>query len=262
MSGDTKEDVLFRQRMTELCNNALDSYSPAFTAFLDGRQKIQALEVFGSFSKSIKVVCYGGFKQAQRVRIGLFPLDVYGWTDDENEFYEMFDVSAIEIKGSGFSSFGHRDVMGSVLGLGIKRDVLGDIYLPDDKTAYICLTSVAAQYICSSLEAVARDKVKTSIIDCKLLPEIKLQFSVVSGTVASDRLDCIVSLCTGLSREKAKQIISSANVNLNHFEELRCDIAVCDGDVLSVRGYGRFVVHELGGLTKKGRTKATVHKMI
>ncbi len=262
MIAETKEESLFKQRMTELCNKALDTYSPTFTYFLDGRSKQQALEVFKCFSHSIRVVSFGGFKQAQRVRIGLFPSDIYGGFENETELYEMFDVSTVEIKGSGFNSFGHRDVLGSVLGLGIKREVLGDIYLPDDKSAYLSMTSVAAEYVCSSLESVARDKVKIRIVDEGELPEIKLQFSVVSGTVASDRLDCIVSLCTGVSREKAKQMINVSNVNLNHFEARRCDVAVCEGDVISVRGYGRFVVHELGGLTKKGRTKVIVHKMI
>lgn len=261
-SADSREETIFRQRLSEKCRRAVESYSPCFTEFVDGRNKRVALEVFAGYSADIFSVCYGGFGGAERVQIGVFPKDVYGYVDDENELLEMFDICALEIRGSGFSSFGHRDVMGSVLGLGIKRDVLGDVYLPDDKSAYLCLTSVAADYVAQSLEFVARDKVKVRRIPISELPEIKRQYSVISGTVASDRLDCIVALCTGQSREKSKQIINSGFVSVNHFDLLKTDAEVLEDDVISIRGYGRFVLKEHGTLTKKGRLRTIVHKMI
>ena len=262
MTPSDKDDVLFKQKVADKCNRAAQNYSPEFTHFLDGRQKRMALEVCSSYSESIIAVCYGGFDDAERVRVGMFPKDVYGYVTDEKEFFEQFDVSALKIDGSGFSSFGHRDVMGSVLALGIKREVVGDIYLPDDRCAYVCLCDAATGYVLENLDCVARDKVKVKSVPCETLPKAEKKFTVVSGTVASDRLDCIVALCTGLSREKAKQMISSGLVNVNHFEELRCDNPVLEGDVISIRGYGRFVLQEHGGLSKKGRLKTVVHKMI
>lgn len=259
---DNKDEMLFRQKLAEKCVRALDSFSPCFTEFLDGRQKRIALEVFSGYSNDLLTVCFGGFEDADRVQIGVFPKDVYGYTEDVSELHEMFDVSALEIKGSGFSTFGHRDVLGSVLGLGIKREVMGDVYLPDDKSAYLCMTSVAAQYVCENLEFVARDKVKIRCIGVGELPNIERQYSVISGTVASDRLDCIVSLCTGQSREKSKLLINSGNVSLNHFEQYKVDAEVEREDVISIRGYGRFVLKEHGTLTKKGRLRTVVHKMI
>ena len=182
---------------------------------------------------------------------------------DEDELHSMFDVKAIKITGSGFSTFSHRDCMGSILALGIKRETMGDIYVPsDNKSAYICLTDVAAQYLKDNLDFIARDKVKVEIIDAKSLPVAEKKFAVISGTVASERLDCIIALATNLSREKSKQLINAGLVNVNHFEETRCDIELCEGDILSVRGYGRFVLVELGGLTRKGRNRVVVHKMI
>ena len=71
-----------------------------------------------------------------------------------------------------------------------------------------------------------------------------------------------VALATKLSREKAKQLVVSGMVNVNHFEELRSDFQIDEGDVLSIRGYGRFIVSELPGVTKKGRNRVIIHKMI
>ncbi|MBP3581070.1 MAG: hypothetical protein J6K12_07485 [Clostridia bacterium] len=262
MNITDKEDGLFLQKIAEKCSKAIDTFTPTFTDFLDGRMKKIALDAIKEYAGKLICVCYGGFEHAERVKIGMFSKDVYGYCEQESELYELFDVAALQIKGSGFSSFGHRDVMGSVLGLGIKREALGDVYLPDEKSAYLCMNSVVAQYVCDNLEKVARDKVKVNIVEVDKLPVPQREFAVMSGTVASDRLDCIVSLCTGVSREKAKLMITSGNVNVNHFEQLKVDLPVLEEDVLSIRGYGRFVIKEHGGLTKKGRLKTVVHKMI
>lgn len=262
MISSDKNDALFLQKITEKCNKAIETCSPYFTDFLDGRSKAAALEVAKGYSGQIMCISFGGFENAERVQLGFFSKDVYGYIDDEKELYEMFDISGVEIKGSGFFDFEHRDVMGSVLALGIKREVMGDVYLPDKQSAYICMTSTCAKYVCESLDKVARDKVKVNLINADKLPKQDKKFAIISGTVASDRLDCIVSLCTGTSREKAKMMIGAGNVNVNHFEQLRTDAPVVPEDVISVRGYGRFILVEHGGLTKKGRLKTVVHKMI
>lgn len=259
---DSKSDLLFLQRLDELADRAAERYCSGFTGFLDGRNLKIAVEYLARYSDRIITVAYGGFGDAERKVVGVFPKDVY-LNSHTDELISEFDITAVQIDGSGFSSFSHRDCMGSVLALGIKRETMGDIYVPDDgKSAYICLTDVVAQFLVDNLEFVARDKVKVKIIPLSQLPEPVKKFVAISGTVASERLDCIIALATNLSREKAKQLISAGLVNVNHFEETRCDIELCEGDILSVRGYGRFVLMELGGLTRKGRNRVVVHKMI
>ena len=262
MKQDSKNDVLFLQRLDELAQRAAERYCPEFTHFLDGRNLRVALEHLKRYSESVIVLTFGGFDGAERCVVGVFPKDVYLGAD-ESEMFSMFDVKAIKISGSGFATFSHRDCMGSVLALGIKRETMGDIYVPSDgKSAYICLTDVAAEYLKENLEFISRDKVKVEIVDADKLPVPERKFAVISGTVASERLDCIVALATNLSREKTKQLINAGLVNVNHFEETRCDFELCEGDILSVRGFGRFVLVELGGLTLKGRNRVIVHKMI
>ncbi len=256
-----KEEMLFLQRLSELCERSRTRYCPEFTHFLDGRELSVATDFLNS-QRDVRIVRYGGFDGAERCVVGIFPRDIYSDTD-ENELYAMFDVKGVSIKGSGFSSFSHRDVMGSVLALGVKRETMGDIYVPDDsKSAYICMSSIAAQYVCDSLEFVSRDKVKCLVVEADVLPIPERKFAVISGTVASERLDCIISLVTKTSREKAKIMINSGLVGVNHVPEMRSDAQLSEGDLLSVRGYGRFKVVEMGGLTRKGRNRVVVHKMI
>lgn len=262
INQDNKNDILFIQRLSELSIRATERFCPEFTNFLDGRALRIAKEYLTAQNENVLTLTYGGFDQSERQVVGVFPKDIYGYSD-VSELEEMFEISGIVIKGSGFNRFSHRDVLGSLLGLGIKRETLGDIFVESDgKCAYVCLTKIAAEYVAGNLEFVAKDKVNVSVIKVTELPAIEKKFAVISGTVASERLDCILSLATNLSREKAKQLIVSGLVNVNHFEETRCDITLEEGDILSVRGYGRFKIAEFGGITKKGRNRIAVHKMI
>ena len=261
---DKLNEQLFFQRIEELAKRSAERYNPEFTHFLDAASLRKACVYVNSCNHDVFAVVYGGFCDAERCVLGFFPKDVYCFDGfDINELYSMFEVSGIVIESSGFGTFSHRDVMGSVLGLGIKREAMGDIYVTEDGCkAYICLTNVAAQYVCDNLKFVSRDKVKCKVINPSDLPVPERKFAVISGTVASDRLDCLVSLATKVSREKAKQLITSGFVSLNHEEELRCDIKAEQGDVLSVRGFGRFKIAEYGDVTRKGRNRVVVHKMI
>lgn len=258
------EDVLFLQRLSEMVSVCCERYTPKFTHFLDGRALRLVKQYLDESKDAVIAVSYGGFEGSERCKIGVFPKDVYGYDGFcESELYEMFDLAAVEICGSGFSSFSHRDILGSVLGLGIKRETLGDIYVEDGgKKAYVCLDKIQAQFLVDSLEFVSRDKVKVGIVDVNKLPVPQRKFSVIQGTVASQRLDCLISLVTNISREKAKIMINSGLVSVNHFEETRTDYELHEGDILSVRGYGRFVLFEFGSQTRKGRNRVVVHKMI
>ena len=262
--SDKINEQLFLQRIEELAGRCVSRYTPEFTHFLDAASKRRAQDFIKSGFHDVIVVENGGFADAERRVLGFFPKDVYGFeVCDEGELLSMFEISGVLVESSGFGTFSHRDVMGSVLGLGIKREAMGDIYVTDDGcTAYICLTNVAAQYVAENLTFVARDKVKCKVIDTSFFPVPERKFAVISGTVASDRLDCVLSLAAKISREKAKQLITSGFVSLNHIEETRCDIKVEQGDVLSVRGHGRFKLVEIGDLTRKGRSRTVVHKMI
>ena len=255
-------DDFFLQRLDDLAVMCRDRYCPQYTGFLDGRSLACALEYLKRYSEDVITVSFGGFENAERRVVGLFPKDVFGLCD-ARELTSEFDLCGVEIKGSGFSTFSHRDCMGSVLGLGIKRESVGDIYVSEDgKSAYLCSTRVVAEYLRDNLSFVARDKVKLSVIDSCDLPVPVKKYCVISGTVASERLDCIVAMCTNLSREKAKQLIASGFVNVNHFEQIRPDVVMCENDIISIRGFGRFVVIEFSGITRKGRNRIVIHKMI
>ena len=114
------------------------------------------------------------------------------------------------------------------------------------------VTNVASKLISTTVSKIGRTGVKC-ITDRPFEMKVRQEFRTLSGTVASLRLDCLVSFATGLSREKSAMLIRSDRVEINHLPAKSVSTEVSNSDVLSVRGYGKFILSESGNLTRKNR---------
>ena len=211
---------------------------------------------------------FGGYADSERQRIYVLPdyMDAEGVELSAllQDFGLSCEITALKIEGSGYRTLTHRDFLGSLLGLGIHRDVLGDIVITGDKgreAVFFC-DSVIAPFIESSLEKVASDKVKVKPIAIEegFLPERK--FAPIHDTVASPRFDCIVASLCSLSRAKAAEVISAGLAELDFECEERADRTVTPPAMISVRGYGKFRVHSVSDKTKRGRFRLVADKYI
>ena len=173
---------------------------------------------------------------------------------------EAITVKAIEITGSPYTPLSHRDYLGSILALGISRDVVGDIAVVGEHTAVVFVADSIAPYILSSLERIGRDKVKLSLITPDEGFKIPRRYESLVVPVASNRLDCLVASLTGLSRADAKSLITTGMVELSYRVIQSPDEDFSEDDVVSIRGYGKYVVDSFGGLTRSGRTRVSVRK--
>ena len=144
------------------------------------------------------------------------------------------------------------------MGLNIKRELIGDILIADDY-AVIFLLDPAHSLVLNELQKIGRVGVRIAEGSPETLPE-PYQLKPIGGTVSSLRLDCLVAFFTNLSREKAAQLIRSGQVNLNFFETDEISHPVAEGDIVSIRGYGRFVLSKVGGLSQKGRLHLLGHQ--
>lgn len=201
-----------------------------------------------NFSKHIDctVIFSGGHPDC--LRRAAFFLPYYM---DEEIFEPEEYISAIKIKAC-FGEPEHRDYLGTIMGLGIKREWLGDIWVNGSEATVFCLPSVEGHLI-ASLDKVARYGVKVSKLElnCVEAPERKIK--TVTFSVKSPRLDAVCAGMFNLSRTVAAQKIASAEVSLNYSECTDCDTNVHEGDVISVRGFGKGTVGASGGTSKKGR---------
>ena len=232
------------------------------SAFLSPRE-IYASERYLNGSGA-SFIAFGGYADAERKRIYILPEFIEAASDISvvEEYGYSSGIDALLIKGSGFESLSHRAVMGSLLGLGVERDVLGDIILQSENSAIVLCDAKMTSFFESSIERIGRDKVSVTRIelDAQLVPA--RQFLHISDTVASPRLDCIVAALCSLSRERAREKVSDALVELNYECEERPDKEVNAPAVISVRGIGKFRVLSVSDKSRKGRYRLIAEKYL
>ncbi len=140
---------------------------------------------------------------------------------------------------------------GAFLSLGVERDVIGDILVGEGLTVAF-LREEMGQYFAQNITKIGRVGVKTFLGWDGPLP-LSRKFIEMSGVVASQRLDCLTAFLCRTSRDKAAHLVSGGMVSVNHRETLSGSSQVKEGDQISIRRQGRFVVDQLGPLTSKGR---------
>ncbi len=222
---------------------------PRFSAFLTEPEAAVASGFLES-AGIVNFVLYGGCENAERKILGIFP-----------DYLEcdclQFPVCAVKFYGRGIKGLTHRDYLGALMSLGVARNAVGDIVCGEDET-YAMLLPAAAE-LALSMEKIGRAGVKTDRAELNCVVR-QFNFSQISGTVASMRLDCILSLALRVSREKAAGLIRSGAVSVNHSVTENVSEPMRENDVISARGYGRFILAQTGGKTKKDRLHVTVKK--
>lgn len=203
-------------------------------------------------SPFISVMYYGGTLDCERVQIGFFP-------DFLEPDSSMFPISPIMI--AGIVGLSHRDILGAVLGLGIKREMTGDIFIDGDTAVIMCDNQVS-DFLIYNLKSVGRKKVEASVCPENVKLSQTHAFQTVRCVVASARLDAVVSAGTSLSRGEASGCVSNGEVSVNYVTTEDSSKKLCEGDVISVRHHGRFVLNKICGETKKGRLAVELKKYI
>ena len=148
------------------------------------------------------------------------------------------------------------------MGLGITREKLGDILLPEPGVCQVVALREALPILLSQWEGAGRWKVRLEAIPLDRLAPKPAQVKTIRDTVATPRLDAVLAAGFSLSRSKAAGYISAGKVAVNHRECLKGDKLVEEGDVLTCRGLGKCVVKEIPGQSKKGRTMLVLERYV
>ncbi|MBR5239151.1 MAG: hypothetical protein IKW04_01070 [Clostridia bacterium] len=238
-----KEDRMLLSSVYDKLEQSYQKNYPIYTDFLDERQITMVKAFFPFFQEQLSF--YGGIQNAGRnicyLRFG----------------YEQFPVVLLKLSFPKGADISHRDVLGALMGLGIKRQKIGDILIGESNV--VAVKEEILKYILENLTSVGRYPVSVSVLENEtVIMEEKVSFRTT--TVAALRLDCIVSDITRLSREKSKELILSGKVKLNHFEETNYKKVLSQGDLVSISKKGRFALSEIEGITRKDRIKITIKK--
>lgn len=228
----------------------LENYDIRCTDFLDPFQ----LRSFIGILNGIDGISFheeGGLDNSERKLIQIYP-----------EYFEKSNIeeaiSALKIEGSfKFNAVSHRDYLGSLLGLGINKDKIGDINVHED-CAYLIVDKKISDYILFNLNKISKETVKIKKIDISEVKKSKELYKEKIITVSSKRADCIVSEIFNISRGKAQTAISSNRLKVD-FEPINSNSKeVRDGSLISLKGYGRAIFLETINETRKGKIRAKI----
>ncbi|AWB45351.1 RNA-binding protein [Paenibacillus sp. CAA11] len=245
----------FVDRAWEWVTNAGDYHEMKLTDFLDPRQAF-ILESLVNRHPDAAIQLSGGYEGAERKRALVAP----DYRDLAAESLSLA-VLSISSEDSRIDELDHGDYLGSILGLGLKRDKIGDIHVHEDGCHVVIAEEIGA-FLTTHLHQVHRLSVYSELISPEELRVSSVHLEPLDLTVASLRLDGIVSDVYRLSRSKVLIPIRAGRCRVNWKAEEDPSKPLKAGDVVSLQGFGRFKVLELDGLTKKGRYRVKIGKFV
>ena len=250
-----REKILRYYRATgdhELAARLLDAAETAIrnrryqaTEFLDPHGYSIA-ETVAAYEDTLSVTSHGGYETAERIKA------VFVCRDFRGE--PVSEIEAVSVDWDNrYYQLSHRDVLGGLMSLGIKRGLLGDILMVPGGCQIVAERSITP-FLLSELQRIGAANVKTRLIALGELQPRPETVKEIRSTVASLRLDSITAAGFGMSRTHAAEEIAAEKIKVNWKDAKNAAQSLKTGDVISFRGRGRVEVVEITGQTKKGRT--------
>ena len=258
------EDELLAGFAGDKIKQCAERNMPTGTGFLDPHQQSVVRTKFGAGDAVTRIIYYGGYDDAERVMMiclpeyVMMPQQAGGNADEINGVISdlMCVIRVIHSEKSLASRAGrplsHSDYLGALMGLGLQRESVGDILVRADGADIIVPCDIA-DYIVKELSQAGQSRLSAERFPISDLILPVREFKEYKDTVASLRLDNIVSSAFGLSRSKALMAIRSGLVFVDHMEATKPSAPVKEGTEIVVRHKGRAILSEVGGTSKKGR---------
>lgn len=246
-------DADLAAKLVDLAEGAQRNRKYKVSEFLDPYGITVAETVCAHFHE-LNVVCDGGFPGAERCRAAFIHEDFAGTVE--------YGIVALSISWDDrYYHITHRDVLGSLLGLGLKRDLFGDIIMTGP-SCQVLITDSMAHFVVQNLVKVGAAAVSIQTINKDDIAPKEEKVKEIRATVASLRLDTVAAAGFGLSRTKMSSEIDADKVKVNWQSARNASQAVKAGDIISMRGRGRVEVCEIAGQTRKGRISVFLKRFL
>lgn len=250
-----QEDELLKKRFVELAKRSYQNNMYTFTGFLNVNEQALFYEVEREVAYAGWEL-WGGTESSERkmLRFG---------SEDPLGYEEPFPIRCVVVKPlmkKFADDLSHRDFLGSLMNLGIERSVIGDIFVKD-KGAYILCEETMADYIVKNLSRVKHTSMLCTVSEempQEILPELQEMELIVS----SDRADAIIAKAYALSRSQSLELFRGKRIFVNGRQYENNSGILKNDDIVSVRGFGKFVFVGIVQETKKGRYKIKIQKYI
>lgn len=202
---------------------------------------------------------FGGYDESERKILIVYP-EKYNDRMLEKNYNKMLKIVRIELPEEEHGKYSHRNYLGGIVKLGLKREKVGDILVLEDG-ADIIVVDEFAEILKKELPLLTRfENSNIEIEEISNIRKKEVKVEEVSIIVPSLRLDNIVSDLARTSRSKAAQIVAQERVFINGQNETKLSKQLKLNDVITIRGKGRFVIKEFTGTTRSGRTVVKIEK--
>ncbi len=241
----------------ELCEN---KNKIEYTDFLDMAQS----ELVQKFINKIKIenyLIYGGFEEAERKRFVIYP-EKFNMDVVKKNLSNIVQIIRIQLPDDLKGKYTHREYLGAVIKLGVKREKVGDIIVDNDG-ADIIIDKDISKFLEQNLGELTRfSKSTITVENIEKLRPVHIKKEELEIIVSSLRLDNIISELARCSRNKALDIINMERVFINFQNETKKTKQIKVGDMITIRGKGRFYIKEIIGQTKSGRMIIKIEKFV
>ena len=245
-----EKEELFKKRMLELSKKSYYRGILTYSDFLDLNEQ-NILHSLSFSDTGVQVLLFGGYETAER-QMAAFVSDAFCCKED----YPIACIKISPLNRKFSDTLTHRDYLGSILNLGIERCKIGDILVEEDGAFVFCHTSMV-DFLIDEICRIKHTPVKAErITEENQLPTPKRE--EISGTVASPRLDSVIGLAFRTSRSIS--YIESGKVFINGKSVVSNGYVLKEGDIVSVRGKGKFQFHSVTSKTKKNRSHVILYK--
>lgn len=250
----TPEDRLLLAKLWDKINGGIQRNAPSQTGFLSPREQTLAGFLFGD---APGLFAFGGWAEAERKMLVYLP----DYLEEDDLLSE--DSPVVCLEGTFFQgdSLTHRDILGALMGIGIRRETVGDIFVEPGRAVFFVSQEIAP-FVLDNFTSAGR----TALHLCRRnLAEVRLpqpEFQTIRDTVSSLRLDSIVSSGFRIGRSLAASQIRAGKASLDGIPCEKPDKEVPQGAKISLRGLGKIRLAQVGGRTKKGRISITIQKYV
>jgi len=255
--GAVGEDRMLLAKILDRAEQTRNRNIPAATDFLSPQQQMMALDLLRLAGiPEMGFARLGGYEGAERNLLLFLP----DWLEAEDAVSQS-PIRCLRASFRPEDKLNHRDFLGSLMGMGIVREKLGDILVGTDSADLMVLDTVA-DFLLQSWDSAGRAKLKVAEIAPLHVHIPVAQVQEVRDTVSSLRLDAVASTGFRMARGKAAELIGSGRVQVNWRECTKPDKLLSAGDTVSARGFGKFELTEVGGVTRKGRTSIVLKRYV
>lgn len=252
--AQTAEDKLLLAKLWDKISAGIRRDIPAHTCFLSPREQEMARYLFGEQSGLVR---FGGYGDAERKMICYLP----DYLDVDNLYDAGSPVVCLHAEYYEGDTLSHRDFLGALMGAGIARDTVGDICTGKGCCDFFVSAEIAP-YILQNFSSAGRTRLHLTQVPLNQAAVQEPEVKELRDTLASLRLDSVISAGFRIGRSQAAQFISAGKAAIDGLPCEKPDKTVTEGTKISVRGLGKIKLQTVGGQTKKGRISVIIHRYV